>query len=83
MEGMKDWNEMNIEEYISHLENKFLVDSSGTAKAVFELIRAYRALNLPVVGVRSEQLAKSEYCNKCGDYVGSGCDNIECKDFKG
>ena len=42
MEGMKDWNKMNIEEYISHLENKFRFNSSGTAKAIFELIKAYR-----------------------------------------
>ena len=44
MEGMKDWNKMNIEEYISHLEQKFMFDSSGTAKSVFELIAAYRDL---------------------------------------
>jgi len=44
MEGMKDWNNMTIEEHIEHLEDKFRVDSSGTAKAVFELIAAYRAL---------------------------------------
>ena len=44
MEGMKDWNKMKLEEHIDHLENKFLVDSSGTAKSVFELIAAYRAL---------------------------------------
>lgn len=29
------------------------------------------------------QLAdKKRYCDDCGDYVGKGCDNIECKDFK-
>ena len=28
MEGMKDWNKMNIEEYIEHLEDKFMIDSS-------------------------------------------------------
>jgi len=34
-----------------------------------------------VVG-RSEQLAdKGRYCNDCGDYVGKGCDNKNCKDF--
>lgn len=43
----------------------------------------HEALTLTSVGVRSEQLAKSEYCNKCGDYVGEGCDNKKCKDFKG
>jgi len=40
--NMKDWNEMNIEEHIEHLGEKFRVDSSGTAKSVFELIEAYK-----------------------------------------
>ena len=75
MEGMKDWNEMNIEEYITHLENKFLVDSSGTAKAVFELIRAYRILTTPIIknccpecdSTEWEQYSKSDnQCLKCG-----------------
>ena len=36
---MKDWNKMSINEYIEHLNNKFQFDSSGTAKAVFEVIK--------------------------------------------
>lgn len=35
---------MTIDEYIEHLEDKFLYDSSGTAKSVYELIKAYREL---------------------------------------
>ena len=32
----------------------------------------------------SELLAdKGKYCYKCGDYVGEGCDNVDCNDFKG
>jgi hypothetical protein len=54
MEGMKDWNGLNIEEYIEHLENKFEFDSSGTAKAVFELITAYRALTIPATVEQTE-----------------------------
>ena len=46
MEGFIDWNKLTIEQYIEHLENKFQFDSSGTAKAVFELIAAYRALTI-------------------------------------
>ena len=38
----KDWNEMNIEDHIKHLEAKFKFDSSATAKSVHELINAYR-----------------------------------------
>jgi len=44
MEGMTDWNKLTMEQYIEHLEEKFMFDSNGTAKAVFELINAYKAL---------------------------------------
>lgn len=37
-----DWNKFSLEELISHLDETFKFDSSGTAKAVHELIRAYR-----------------------------------------
>ena len=56
MEGMKDWNEMNTDEYIKHLEQKFMFNSSGTAKAVFELISTYKALTIQRVSQRSELL---------------------------
>ena len=46
MEGMTDWNKLTMEQYIEHLEEKFKFDSSGTAKAVFELINAYKALTI-------------------------------------
>jgi len=49
MGEMTDWNKLTMEQYIEHLEEKFKFDSSGTAKAVFELINAYRALNIPIV----------------------------------
>lgn len=35
-----DWNKMELDGYIKHLAIKFQFDSSGTAKCVFELIRA-------------------------------------------
>jgi hypothetical protein len=38
-----DWNQFSLEDLIKHLEDKFMFDSSGTAKAVHELIRAYRS----------------------------------------
>jgi len=37
-----DWNQFSLEELIAHLEETFKFDSSGTAKAVHELIRAYK-----------------------------------------
>lgn len=49
MEEMTDWNKLTMEQYIEHLEEKFKFDSSGTAKAVFELINAYKALLIPRV----------------------------------
>ena len=54
MKGMIDWNKLTMEQYTEHLEEKFKFDSSGTAKAVFELIAQNKALNLHVVTQRSE-----------------------------
>ena|GEM_PF-4319514 len=51
MKGMTDWNKLTMEQYIEHLEEKFKFDSSGTAKAVFELIAGYRALTIQRVSV--------------------------------
>ena len=70
MEGMTDWNKLTMEQYIEHLEEKFKFDSSGTAKAVFELINAYKALTIPVVvGTFFCQhklvLDCKEQCHKC------------------
>jgi len=39
-----DWNQFSLDELIVHLEETFKFDSSGTAKAVHELISAYRGL---------------------------------------
>jgi hypothetical protein len=71
MEGMTDWNKLTMEQYIEHLEEKFKFDSSGTAKAVFELINAYKALTIPVV-------VKSFYCQtkRCDKTKNKQCD--EC-----
>ena len=43
---MKDWNKMSIDEHVDYLETKFRFNSTGTAKSVYELIRAYRKLSL-------------------------------------
>ena len=80
MKGMKDWNEMNIQEYIDHLENKFRFDSSGTAKAVFELIREYKALKLTSVGVSETELCACKYMTKEGTIEECyKCNNIKVK----
>ena len=57
MEGMTDWNKLTMEQYIEHLEEKFKFDSSGTAKAVFELINAYKALLIQSVSQQRELLS--------------------------
>lgn len=41
---MIDWNKLSIDQHIAHLEDKFMFDSSGTAKSVYELIRAYKTV---------------------------------------
>jgi hypothetical protein len=65
MEEMRDWNNLTTEECIEHLEDKFKFDSIGTAKAVFVLINAYKALTIPVV-VKS---FPKKYCSQCGEPI--------------
>ena len=60
MEGMTDWNKLTMEQYIEHLEEKFKFDSSGTAKAVFELIAGYRALTMTRC-YKSDKIMKKEW----------------------
>ena len=67
MEGMTDWNKLTMEQYIKHLEEKFKVDSSGTAKAVFELIRAYKAFTIPIVINHVCGCTKTTQVNKIND----------------
>jgi hypothetical protein len=68
-----------MEQYIEHLEEKFKFDSSGTAKAVFELINAYKALTIPVV-VKSSYCIDNDIwnktkcdkqCDRCKKYINS------------
>ena len=53
-----DWNNKNIEDYIEHLEEKFRYNSSSVAKAVFELIVAYR---------EKSNVVQSVKCADCGN----------------
>ena len=59
MKGMTDWNKLTMEHYIEHLEEKFKFDSSGTAKAVFELIAGYRALSIQRVSKRFSEMEEA------------------------
>jgi len=67
MEGMTDWNKLTMEQYIEHLEEKFKFDSSGTAKAVFELINAYKALLIQRVSSSEAKLKFNDFVNKQQD----------------
>lgn len=67
MKGMTDWNKLTMEQYIEHLEEKFKFDSSGTAKAVFELINAYKALLIPRVSSSEAKLKFNEFASKQQD----------------
>lgn len=74
MEGMTDWNKLTMEQYIEHLEEKFKFDSSGTAKAVFELINAYKALLIPRVSNHVCECTKTTQVNKInGSWICTEC----------
>jgi len=85
---MIDWNNKTIEQYIEHLEDKFRFDSSGTAKAVYELIAAYRAKNCnkPAVSKCVDVEREAAVCIASKDEgcyckeVDMGC--LECKYFR-
>jgi len=64
-------------QYIADLDTTYIVDMME------EYARQVKNCSMPDVVLRSEQLAdQKRYCNDCGDYVGKGCDNEDCKDFK-
>ena len=75
---MIDWNNKTIEQYIEHLEYKFRFDSSGTAKAVYELIAAYRAKNCnkPAVSNLMPELEKI-VSSRIKDAFDNGMQNYE------
>lgn len=38
-----DWNTLSLEEMVKHLKEKFMFDSSGTAKCIHHLIEFYES----------------------------------------
>lgn len=52
-----DWNKFPISKLITHLEETFQFDSSGTAKAVFELINKYRQTQEGLEWIKGEYIA--------------------------
>ena len=55
-EGWTDWNTLSLDQLVDHLEKEFMVSSTGTAKAVNELVRFYR---------NRESLLKERIVFKC------------------
>ncbi len=41
-EGWIDWNTLSLDQLADHLEKEFMFSSTGTAKAVNELVKFYR-----------------------------------------
>ena|SRR3990167_1249550 len=41
-DGWMNWNELSISDMADHLEKRFMVDSSGDAKCILEMVRFYR-----------------------------------------
>jgi hypothetical protein len=78
---------IEIQDYINALDEKVGLKPETMADVRNAISKhKYELKNLRLADVvgQSEQLAdKGRYCNDCGDYVGKGCDNSDCKDFKG
>ena len=53
---MVDWNQFPISTLIEHLEDKFKFDSSGTAKAVFELIAKHKQTKEGLEWIKKEYI---------------------------
>ena len=41
-EGWTNWNTLSLDQLADHLEKEFMISSTGTAKAVNELVKFYR-----------------------------------------
>lgn len=56
---MVDWNKFTMTQFIEHLEEEFMFSSTGTAKSVFELIRAYKNMQEGIEWIKEEYSKKS------------------------
>ena len=81
---MEELHGHTLEYWKNNAEEDYLKVPISVLKYITCLEERIDQLTIPVVVGQSEQLAdKGRYCNDCGDYVGKGCDNSDCKDFKG
>ena len=53
---MVDWNKFTMTQFIEHLEEEFMFSSTGTAKSVFELIRAYKKMREGLEWIKEEYI---------------------------
>lgn len=65
---------------------KCFFENTESLTMILEAMEDYaqqKVKNLSIHNVVSFLPNKGKYCNHCGDYVGKGCDNLDCEDFKG
>lgn len=53
-----DWNKFTMTQFIEHLEEEFMFSSTGTAKSVSELIRAYKEMRDGLEWIKKEYIEK-------------------------
>lgn len=53
-----DWNKFTMQQFIKHLEEEFMFSSTGTAKAVFELIKSNKDMREGLEWIKKEYIEK-------------------------
>lgn len=80
--GFADWNKKSLDELVQHLQREFGYQSTGTAKAIFELISYYektKHLHKPVVGgPASECVSEGEQLGNEGEEKGVSASFCNC-----
>jgi hypothetical protein len=54
-----DWNKFTMSQFIEHLENEFQFSSTGTAKAVIELINSNKEMRKTIFDIHSQATRKN------------------------
>jgi len=78
IEGLKKYTDCSMPSNEKQRIEK--AECAAYNQAIEDVVKLFSIHN---VVWQCEQLAdQKRYCNDCGDYVGKGCDNKDCKDFK-
>lgn len=71
-------------EVVFNIDFKATPICESCATAIFlQQAKWYTETQVEKLGQSEELPDKGRYCYDCGSYVGEGCDNLDCKDFKG